>query len=803
MRYETAILLGEGGAGEVYRAFDPQLGRFVALKFLRAGDPRSIERFLREARSQARVEHELVCKVYEIGEDDGRPYIAMEYIEGETLEVLADSLPLDRKLELVRRVAEAVEAAHAIGLIHRDLKPANILVEKAGDGSLRPRVVDFGLARELKSEGLTETGVLLGTPGYLAPEQARGEVKQLDARTDVFALGAVLYRLTTGRPPFAGESTAETLVQALICAPPSPRKLVPEIPVAVETVILRCLEPEPWRRYESAQALALDLGRYLDRERVLAHRSGPWVRTVRRIRRSPFVAAGAAVALAAILVLLGLGLYARYSAAAGAVAAQRYGQEVERIAASLRRAYLLPLHDTRPERKSARAELRRLEEGLSELPGAARAPAAGALGRGYLALHDDVLARRHLEAAWAAGERSPQVASDLGRALGHLYQTELAASSRLASPESREARRRQIESELRDPALRYLRAALPVGGDARSAPEVAYALGLIDFYQRHDAAALGRAAEAYRGDPGFYEAWLLEGDVLATQAQDAWERGGIDEGVLDLRRALAAYARAAEVARSDADISVAECWRWAQIQAFEGDRDGPVEAAFAQAVAACDRAQNADPERARAYAIEAAVYRDRGYYEMEHANDPRPTFNRAESLARQALRFEPGSATAWDDLAAIWSMRAEYEKEIGIDPRPSLRTSIACGRKAVAAEPNGVMPHLNLGVSILILGEEMIDRGEDPLTTLSQAAEEFRAARRADPRGAAADNNEGLVHLNLAAWHRRQGGDPRPEADRAIRLFEQGLRKKPGDEGLLHSLGEAREFLRQLEKSRN
>lgn len=803
MHYETAVLLGEGGSGEVYRAFDPRLGRYVALKFLRAGDPRSIERFLREAQAQARVEHELVCKVYEIGEDDGRPYIAMEYIEGETLEAVADSLPLDAKIELVRRVAEAVEAAHAIGLIHRDLKPANILVEKAADGALRPRVVDFGLARELSSEGLTETGMLLGTPGYLSPEQARGEVRRLDARTDVFALGAVLYRLTTGRPPFAGESTAETLVQALDCAPPPPRRFKPQIPVEVETIILRCLEPEPWRRYESARSLAEDLGRYLERDRVHAQRSGPWVRMKRRLRRSPFVAAGAAVALLAILGLLGLGLSARLSAAAGAVAAQRYGQEVERIAASLRRAFLLPLHDTRPERKAARGELLRLEAGLADLPSVARAPAEGALGRGYLALHDDAAARRHLEAAWNAGERSPQVASDLGRALGHLYQAELAASARLASPESRRARRRRIERELRDPALRYLRAALPAGGATRPAPEVAYALGLIDFYERHDDAALGRAGAAYRGDPGFYEAWLLEGDVLATRAQDAWERGGIDEALGFLKRALAAYARASDVARSDADIPLAECWRWAQVQSFESDRGGPVDEAFSQAVAACGRARRADPERARTYAIEAAAYRDRGYHQMEHAADPRPAFSRAESLARQAIRFEPGSAAAWDDLAAIWSMRAEYERDHGLDPRPSLRASIECGRKAVAAEPNGVMVHLNLGVSTLILGEVQIDRGEDPTATLRQAMEEFRAARRADPRSAAADNDEGLVHFDLAVWAQRQGRDPRPDLDRAIRLYHQGLQKKPGDEGLLHSLAEAQAMSLQLKKSRN
>ncbi len=801
MRFETAVPLGEGSTGEVYRAFDPRLGRFVALKFLRAADPRSIERFLLEARSQARVEHELVAKVYEVGELDGRPYIAMEYVEGQTLEAAAPSLSLAEGLDLVRRVAGAVDSAHAIGMIHRDLKPTNILIETAADGTKRPRVVDFGLARELYSDGLTETGMLLGTPGYLSPEQARGEVRSLDARTDVFALGAVLYRLATGRPPFAGESTAETLVQALACAPPRPRKLAPELPAEVEAIILRCLEPERERRYESARALADDLGRYLDRERVLARGPGWMPRLARLVRRHRLVSAVAVAAFTAIAVLLAAGWNERLAARRGAVAAQRYGQEVERIAAQLRRAYLLPLHDTRPERRAARAELLRLEAGLDRLPGAARPPAQGALGRGYLALHDEAAARRHLTAAWAAGERSPQVASDLGRALGHLYQTELAALARLDSPERRAERRRTIERELRDPALRYLKAALPRNPESRPSPEVAYALGLIDFYERRDGAALAQAAKAYGADPGLYEAWLLEGDVHAIQAQEGWERGGVDGALADLRKALFAYRNAAEVARSDADVSIAECWRWAQVQAFEEGHEAAAEAAFAQAVAACGRARRADPERARAWAIESAIYRDRGYRRMAGKEDPRPIFARAEALARQALRLEPGNSTAWDDLAAIYSMSAEYERKQGIDPRPSLLASIECGRKAVAAAPDGVMPHLNLGVSILILAETQIDRGEDPRARLEEAAREFRAARRIEPRSAAADNDEGLVHLDLAVWERKRGRSARPEVSRAIAFFETGLRNRPGDEGLLNSLAEAKALL--AEESRN
>ncbi len=303
MGYDTAVLIGSGGMGEVYKAWDPELERFVALKFLRHDDPELVERMFREARSQARVDHPGVCEVYEVGEDEGRPYIAMQYVEGPLLDEAAKDMTLDQKVLVVKEVAEAVAAAHAAGLIHRDLKPGNIKIADREDGRLRPFVLDFGIAREKEVSGLTVTGQILGTPGYLSPEQARGESTGLDRRTDVFSLGVILYELLGGRRPFGGDSDAEILVNLLDGEPTPLRRVAPDVPRDLETVVMTCIEHLRDRRYQSARELADDLGRFLEGEPIHARPISIISRVARRVRRNKVAAVLAAVLAVAVLGL--------------------------------------------------------------------------------------------------------------------------------------------------------------------------------------------------------------------------------------------------------------------------------------------------------------------------------------------------------------------------------------------------------------------------------------------------------------------------------------------------------------------
>ena len=302
--YEVQTVLGHGGMGVVYKAWHRGLQRPVALKMLLAGEfarSEERERLLREAKAVASLRQVNIVQVYDVGDLNGRPYFTMEFVEGGNLaqKLAGTPQPARQAAALVATIAEAIHVAHQSGLVHRDLKPGNILLTANGI----PKITDFGLARSLADEGgLTLSGVTLGTPSYMAPEQARGRKNTMGPAVDVYALGAILYEMLTGRPPFLAESASATVQQVLADDPVPPSRLNPQVPRDLETIGLKCLRKEPERRYASAAALADDLRRFERGEPITARPVGRIERLARWARRRPTAAALAGVLpLAALL----------------------------------------------------------------------------------------------------------------------------------------------------------------------------------------------------------------------------------------------------------------------------------------------------------------------------------------------------------------------------------------------------------------------------------------------------------------------------------------------------------------------
>ncbi|HEX9800464.1 MAG TPA: protein kinase [Thermoanaerobaculia bacterium] len=326
-RYRILAKLGGGGMGVVYEAEDTELGRHVAIKFLpgdTAPSPDALERFKREARAASTLDHPHICVVHDVGSHEGRPYLVMERLKGHTLKhaIGERPMPTDRVVSLGEQFADALEAAHRAGIVHRDLKPANLFVTERGDA----KILDFGLAKvatatsgravdaaapTVAGEFLTEAGTTLGTVAYMSPEQARG--LPVDARSDLFSLGVVLYEMATGRLPFAGENAAELFAAILKSEPAQPSESNPEVPAGLEMVILKALEKDPALRYQTAAGLRGDLLR-LKRDasvEALASAQPPSARSKKHSSKgkdSPGARRGLWVGLGAAAVVAALGL---------------------------------------------------------------------------------------------------------------------------------------------------------------------------------------------------------------------------------------------------------------------------------------------------------------------------------------------------------------------------------------------------------------------------------------------------------------------------------------------------------------
>jgi WD40 repeat protein len=324
--YEILGELGRGGMGVVYKARQTSLKRLVALKMVLAGGhagPEELARFRSEAEAVARLQHPNVVQIYEVGEHDGRPYFSLEFMDGGSLagQLAGRPQPPAEAAQLVETLARAMHHCHQAGIVHRDLKPANVLLRRKnqeprtknqeadadsldlGSWFFEPKVSDFGLAKQLESDlGRTRTGAVLGTPAYMAPEQAAGKVREVGPAADVYALGAILYELLTGQPPFRGVGFVEILEQVRSREPAPPSRLRPGVPRDLETVCLKCLQKEPGRRYGSALALAQDLERFRLGEAILARPEGPVGKLWRKVRRNAVVSAAVLVVVLALAV---------------------------------------------------------------------------------------------------------------------------------------------------------------------------------------------------------------------------------------------------------------------------------------------------------------------------------------------------------------------------------------------------------------------------------------------------------------------------------------------------------------------
>ncbi len=781
-RYKFVAFLGEGGMGRVFKAFDPRLKRFVALKFIRGDDPTILKRFQHEAQSQARIEHENVCKVFEAGEVEGKFYIAMQYIDGMTLSALRN-VTLDQKVKILLKIAEGLHAAHRFGLIHRDVKPGNIMVEKTEDG-FRPYITDFGLVREAAAQGVTVSGVLVGTPHYMAPEQAWGEVQRLDSRVDVYSLGATMYEFLTGALPLDSENTMEVLKKLLEEEPKPLRQIDANIPSDLETIVLKCLEKEPVRRYETARALAQDLQRYLDGEPISARRASISYRIGKKARKHRALVTVSVIAFAIIAALIVMAIYSAIQSRQREILAQRFGQQVEKIDNLMRLSHISPLHDVRAEKNAVRKHIQDIQNQMKQLGDVAKAPGFYALGRGYLSLNEFEKAQDHLQKAWNSGYQTPDAAYALGLTLGNIYQKALSDADQIQDKEQRESKMREIEKEYRNPAVTYLQ-------KSKNYEEASseYVEGLIAFYQKKYDDALKLSQQAVQKVPWLYEARVLEGKIYARKGTDKRDRGDYTNASLDYEHAIQSLESALQTGESDPAAYEALCNLYNDIifvEVFQTGRD--IQEYGKGADDACGNALRADPEYTPAYLKLSGVYGLWSRFKAERDQDPTREFQKSIELAQKATQIQADDRS-FNVLASAYRFRAEYEMYHGIDPEPAFQQIIFNGTKALQLNPKDTQSYGNIAVAYMYRGEYEMNRGKDPRESLNLAIQNYEKSAQLQPRSYGTYNSLANAYAIRSDYEASKGMDPAKSWEGAIANYKKALEINPKYTHVFNNLG--------------
>jgi serine/threonine-protein kinase len=779
-RYEFISTLGRGGMGSVYKARDRRLGRIVALKFIHGDDPGLIQRFLQEARAQARLTSPHICKIHEAGFVDSKPYIAMELVDGASLDKAGPSLSLVEKVQVTRDVAMAMHLAHEEGIVHRDLKPSNIMLERLGGGRLRPVVMDFGLARDSgasASQGLTESGAVIGTPAYMSPEQARGEARRLDRRSDVYSLGATLYDLLSGKPPFQDETVVNLLLK-VVNEPPVPlRSQLPDVPEALELIVSKCLNKEAEQRYPSALALAQDLDRYLNAERVVARRLGYGYRLRYFAKRNRSLTAVIAALVVAAIALLFVGIRGRIvalrkerEAREQAALAQTLGQSVKDLEWLVRTAYLLPLHDTAYEKGIVRSRMATITADLARAGASGARLGAYVLGRGHLALHEWDRAHEQLARAEGLGYRDAGLDYALGRVLGEKYSRALDEARKSGDKSFVEKRKKELETEFLIPARTYLQKSR--GHDTESP---SYVEALLDFYNEHYDAALINAHMARKQAPWLYEALKLEGDVHMVRALAQRDHGDNDSADHSFAQAVARYEEAATIGHSDPQVheALAEAWiRQEEMDLYRGVDPTPK---MEKALVAAERAVEAEPEAAGGYIKQAFAYMFATIFDLRFGNMQR-ALSRAWTQANSAsaaIAQDPRNALAYDIHGNAYRFISEINIKLKNDYQESLSIATHSLKKSLALHPRFPWALNDLASLFSIYAQNELDAFRDPTPVAIEMSQLATQAIDIDDRYVTAYSIFLTATAVRARWAIENGKNPREFLDNARQLTKQ------------------------------
>lgn len=782
-RYKIIKLLGEGGMGKVYKAHDTKLNRYVALKFLKENDPLKQKRLLNEAQAQAKLKSEAVCKIYEVGEMDGKPFISMQYIEGENLRDLSKEMSLEMKLNLIKKVAEALQEAHKLGILHRDINPSNIMIEKDEKGQPKPYILDFGLAKEVAEPGITQEGLIMGTLFYMSPEQARGLSSNMDRRSDIYSVGATLYEILTSRPPFTG-GFSEVLDKICNQEPDPLTRINPSIPKDVESIVNKCLEKDVNLRYDSAKALAEDIERFLNGETVLARRTTFFYYLYKKIKKNKVLFLTIAIALMTIMVFSGMWISEKINSRKRAQLMQKFGEEIKEIESIMRYSHMLPIHNNSIEKEIILDKIKMIQLKMKKIGKVGECPSYYAIGRAYMSLRDFRKSQTYFQIAYENKYREAEFLYNYGLVLGEIYQEELREVERIRNKEIREARKKEIEKKYRNPALNFIKES-----KVNFKEQSEYAEALILFYEKSYDFSLKKAERMAGKTPWFYEVYKLKGDIHSAIGKEKESEGDFDKASLEYDLSEKEYSMAKEIGRSDVSIYLAMANLMRMKLRLETERGKPGQEIFKRAREEIKNALIIDSENEKAYNLDSLICWTWANEQLKYGKDPVPFIDESIKSAEKAIQIRSDFALPYNNIGVANIIKADYLTNIGEDPLNSIQKSLENYEKAIELDSENVEVYINLGNAYTYMVDYLYNKGKEIDIYIQKAIKSYSHAEDILSNMPALYNNFGIIYQYKAENEINRGMDPAKSFEKAIEKHKKAIKLNPNYISALLNLG--------------
>jgi serine/threonine-protein kinase len=767
--FETAVLFAEGSTSQVFRARHEASGRDVAIKVLRAPEPASVRRFRFEADALRRLDHPGIARLVDAGEWAGRSYLATEFIDGSPIDRALAGASATTVARVFVKVLDALAHAHDRGLLHRDLKPANVLVREL-DGEPQPVIVDFGLAADLAEPAATASGALLGTPAFMAPEQARGERARIDRHTDIYGAGAVLYATLTGRAPYCADSPGSIIAAILAGPPPRPGRHVPR---RLEAISDCALARRPEARYRSARRFASDLEAWLHGQPVRAMRGFRFRLAGRAMARHAWTTAVIGFVCSTFVLLGAQQLWLKNEAVRQQERALRFSERLAESRARMRLAHLAPRHDLSPVRAA-------LDREIAELRALAATRSLRADPSVRLVLGQLLLDSNRPEAAVAALREARALGCSDSRCAEALALGQLRLYERRLERELAFAPRQAAEAEPVE--LRRVRELL-----AEADPAAEAGLRLAALSQPLDEVAR-RAERALASEPWNYDALLALAESRYRAGLEAMRADRLESAMRVLRAAERDFERAADIARSMPDAYLGGCRaRVRQVEIAATDANAVVANDLPDS---CRLARRVLPGAAAAYSLPAVLLERVATRASRAGRHSRAAeaLARAFAIVEEApphVRADPAVRTASARMLTT-SVRVERVGEREAIAR--LREALVQARAATQAQPASTAAWHARAIAVALLAERDVEHARE----FAREAEKTAAAvAERWPEQRAVRNLLGST-LSTLAWRQRLNGEPADETlARALAVLEPLVESAPDYDSARNNLGMA------------